>query len=376
MKIVVLGAGRVGSAIIRDLAVESDFEVTAVDLSRSNLDRLGKVAGVKLMEADLSSGEEVARVVSPAGLVVGAVPGSMGFRVLKTVLECGKPAVDISFFEEDPFILDDLAREKGVVAAVDCGVAPGCANIIAGYLSTILDEMDRLEYFVGGLPVVRTLPYEYKAVFSPSDVIEEYTRPARYVAGGKVKTLPALSEVELMDFGEVGTLEAFNSDGLRTLLHTLKSTDMKEKTLRYPGHVERVKLLRDTGFFGKGPIDVRGAMVRPLDLTAKLLFPMWKLCDGDEDLTVMRIKVTGKKDGHRVHYTYDLLDHYDRATGTTSMARTTGYTCTAVVRLVAGGLFSRPGIAPPELIGKEDGCYLFVMQELAKRGVVFKETVT
>jgi lysine 6-dehydrogenase len=227
---------------------------------------------------------------------------------------------------------------------------------------------------VGGLPVVRTWPWEYKAPFSPSDVLEEYTRPARYVAGGRLVTMPALSEPELVEFPGVGTLEAFNTDGLRSLLATVKVPFMIEKTMRYPGHAERIRMLRESGFFGTKPVDVGGAVVRPLDLTAKLLFAQWQLADGEEDFTAMRVSVEGVVGGKRVRRSFELLDRYDPGSGTTSMARTTGYTCTAVVRLVAQGLYRRPGVFPPEFLGREPGCYEFVIKELARRGVVFRES--
>lgn len=156
----------------------------------------------------------------------------MGFCTLKTVIECGKDIVDISFFPEDPFKLDQLAKEKKVTAVVDCGVAPGCSNLILGYMASILDVIESFSCYVGGLPRIRTWPYEYKTPFSPSDVIEEYNRPARLVDNGKVVTQPALSEVELIDLPGVGTLEAFNTDGLRTLIRTMKVPCMKEKTMR------------------------------------------------------------------------------------------------------------------------------------------------
>jgi len=375
MNIVVLGAGRVGGAIINDLALDEEFAVTAVDASPRSLDSFEGNDRVERVQSNLGSEDEVERVVKNADLVVGAVPGYMGFATLKAVIEAGKPVVDISFFEEDPFALDELAKEKNVTAIVDCGIAPGAVNIIAGYLQTVLDRIDSFDYVVGGLPLVRNWPYEYKAVFSPTDVIEEYIRPARFIMGGAEQTAPALSDPELMDFPEVGTLEAFNTDGLRTLLRTMSVPNMKEKTLRYPGHIDKMRLLRETGFFGKEPIEIKGVVIRPIDLTANLLFPMWRLCDGDEDLTVMRISAIGTTKGGPVRYTFELLDRYDSDTGTTSMARTTGYTCTSAVRLVAQGLYSRKGISPPEYIGSESGCYLFVMQELAKRGVVFRETV-
>lgn len=374
MKIVVLGGGRVGSAMARDLARDPQLEVTVVDASGEALRRLGE-SGLRTERADLADPAAVGRAVREHDLVVGAVPGFMGFATLKAVLEADKDIVDISFFDEDPFLLDELARERGRIAIVDCGVAPGCSNLVLGRMAAELDRVDNFTCFVGGLPAVRTWPFEFKAVFSPIDVIEEYTRPARFKRFGEMVTLPALSEVEPIDVPGVGTLEAFNTDGLRTLLR-MDVPSMVEKTLRYPGHADRMRMLRETGFFGTEPLEVGGQRVRPLDVTAKLLFSSWQLAAGEEDVTVMRIVVEGSKGGRRSRHTWNLLDRFDREMGTTSMARTTGYTCTAAVRLVAAGLYDRKGISPPEHVGRDAAAYAFVMRCLAERGVVFQETVT
>jgi lysine 6-dehydrogenase len=371
--VVVLGGGRVGAAIAIDLAKDAAFKVTVADASEAALARIRTTGAIATQRRDLSKASEVSAAVAEADFVVGAVPGFMGFNTLKTVIEAGKNAVDISFFEEDPFKLDELAKAKGVTALMDFGVAPGCDNLILGYLETQLDRVTRFECLVGGLPTVRTWPYEYKAGFSPIDVLEEYTRPARYVAHGKVITLPALSEPEMIDFPGIGTLEAFNSDGLRSLLHTVDAPFKKEKTLRYPGHIEKMHVLRETGFFRKDPIAFGDARVSPLELTTKLLFPMWQMEEGDEDFTIMRVIVEGEKNGAKRSFVYDLLDRYDRTTKTTSMARTTGYTCAAGVRMLAAGLYPRKGISPPEYVGREAGCWEFVRNDLAERGVVFTD---
>ncbi len=374
MKTIVLGAGLVGGTIAKDLAV--DMEITAVDISQANLDRLGNEPNVTTLKADLSDSSVISQLVADYDLVIGSLPGSMGFRALRAVIQAGKNIVDIAFFPEDGFELDRPAKEKGVVAVIDCGVAPGCSNLILGHMTTVLDETERFECFVGGLPRVRTWPYEYKAPFSPSDVIEEYTRPARMVENGKIVIKSALSEVELLDFPGVGTLEAFNTDGLRTLARTMQVPFMREKTMRYPGHAERMRMLRETGFFEKEPVDMKGTAVRPLDLTSQLLFSMWRLNEGEEDFTAMRIVVDGRKGGKRRHFVFDLLDTYDRESRTSSMARTTGYTCTTVARLFAEGKLRRTGICPLEFVGQDDQCYRYVMNGLKEKGIVFKETVT
>jgi saccharopine dehydrogenase-like NADP-dependent oxidoreductase len=367
-KIVVLGSGMVGRVIALDLA--GDFEVTAVDVSPTNLARLAGTP-VKAVRADLSSPAEIRRVVGACDLVVGAVPGSMGFATLREVIASGHDMVDISFFPEDALALDEAARTAGVTAVVDCGVAPGMSNMILGYHAARM-TVERFACFVGGLPFRREFPFEYKAPFSPADVIEEYTRPARYVENGHLVVKPALSDVEHMDFPEIGTLEAFNSDGLRSLLTTLKIPNMIEKTLRYPGHVEHIRALRDSGFFDTGSVEVRGLKVRPLDVTSAVLFKHWQLHDEDDEFTVMRILVEGNAGGRPTRVQYDLFDRRDRKTGFSSMARTTGFPAAAAARLVLSGAFVRKGISPPESLGAEEPVFQAVMSDMAARDVVYR----
>jgi saccharopine dehydrogenase-like NADP-dependent oxidoreductase len=376
MKITVLGCGLVGSAIARDLVADNEFDINVVDLNQTALDKLAAQAPVHTIKANLKDADQVATVVEGSDFVVCAVPGFMGYSTLARIIEAGKNVVDISFFSEDPFALNDLAQEKGVTAVVDCGVAPGLSNIIAGYLDTQLDRIDRFVCYVGGLPKVRQWPYEYKAVFSPRDVLEEYTRLARIVEFDQEVVRSALSEVELRDFPNVGTLEAFNTDGLRSLRHTMKIPFMKEKTLRYPGHANVMRIFRDSGFFRTDKIEVDGQQISPIAVTSKLLFDQWKLREGEEDFTVFQTVVEGHKGNKRICYTYNLLDEYDRKTQTTSMARTTGYTCTIVVRQVLNGLFKQKGICPPEYIGRSTGCFDDLLREYAKRNILLDENVT
>ncbi|MGD0781492.1 MAG: saccharopine dehydrogenase C-terminal domain-containing protein [Candidatus Aminicenantales bacterium] len=375
MKIIVLGAGLVGGPMAADLAADPLFEVTAVDANAEALARLAKIRGIRTLRADLSRPEDVRGLVAGFDLVLSAVPGFMGFRTLQAVLEADKNVVDIAFFPEDPFALDGLARAQGVTALVDCGVAPGMSNVLTGYSRHRLDEVLSVLIYVGGLPEVREWPYEYKAVFSPVDVIEEYIRPARYVQNGALVVRPALSDPELINFPGLGTLEAFNTDGLRTLIGTIAAPDMKEKTLRYPGHIEKMAVLRETGFFSQDEIEVGGVRIRPLDVTAKLLFPKWKMGPGDRDVTVMKIVVEGKKDGRSRRFTYDLLDRFDEAKGVHSMARTTGYTATVAARMLARGLFAEKGVFAPESVGRRPDCVAFLLAGLKERRIVYHETI-
>ncbi len=374
MNIVVFGAGLVGAPMAIDLAKDNDINVTVADIDPGRLRGL-EARSIATREVDLSDAAGVERLAGEFDFVLSAVPGFMGFKTLEAVIKAGKNVVDIAFFPEDPFLLDKLAKSQGVTAVVDCGVAPGMTNVFVGHAHRLLDETHNVLIYVGGLPECREWPYEYKAVFSPADVIEEYTRPARLVENGEIVIRPALSETEMLYFPPLGTLEAFNSDGLRTLATTIDAPNMKEKTMRYPGHVERMRMLRDTGFFSKEPVEVNGVKIRPLDFTSRLLFPKWKLEEGDADYTVLKVIVEGRKDGKPRRYTWDLLDRYDPETRTHSMARTTGYTATAAVRMLAAGLYKRTGISPPEYVGEHPECVEFLLDQLEERGVVYTETV-
>ncbi len=372
MKIAVLGAGMVGRTIAEDLA--TSFEVTSFDKSRESLAILAQRApSVKTQQYNLSEPGGYNALLKPFDMVVTAVPGFMGFGILKQVIEAGKNVVDISFSPEDTLQLDALAKEKNVTAIVDCGVAPGMSNLVLGRYNEEM-KVHNFECYVGGLPKVRKKPFEYKAPFSPVDVIEEYTRPARLMENGCIVTRPALTEIELMDFEEVGTLEAFNTDGLRSILYTMPHIpNMKEKTLRYPGHCELIVALQRSGFFNINSIPYKGLDISPIEFVSAVLFNEWRLQPGEEELTIMKILVEGEKETVKQTIEYTLLDRYDTKSQTTSMARSTGYTCTAAVHLIAQKLFKETGVFPPEKVGRHRPCFNFMIQYLKERNVIWRK---
>jgi lysine 6-dehydrogenase len=373
-RIAVLGCGLIGNVIARDLASDPGIDVTVFDRSEEALARLASVPGITTGTADLADADSIRRAVASADVVVGAVPGFLGRNMLRSVISAGKPIADISFAPEDPLDLDDEARSAGVTAVVDCGVSPGLSNFAAGRAAARFDAIESLSIYVGGLPAVRRWPYEYAIVFSATDVIEEYTRPARVIENGRVVVKPALSEIEKLDFEHVGTLEAFLTDGLRTVLSTIPARHMKEKTMRYPGHAELMRALRETGFFDEAPIDVRGVRIAPRDVTERLLFSAWKLPPGHAELTVLRVVVEGTRGGGPERLVFDLLDRTDASTGTTSMARTTGFPCAIVARMLASGEFTDPGIRALEHLGRNETASARLVAELRARGVEWRET--
>lgn len=365
-KVIVLGGGMVGSTIAVELSKQ--YDVTVVDLSDSALSKLRRCFGINCVKTDVLDRKKLEQLISPFDLVIGAIPGEVGFETIKKVIDCGKNMVDISFLPEDPFELDERAKQKKVTIAIDCGIAPGITNMILGYHHQIM-KVDKYECVIGGLPFERDWPWEYKAGFSPKDVLQEYIRPARYIENGVQVTKEAMSDPELMNFEGIGTLEAWNSDGLRTLLKTTDVPNMVEKTLRYPGTIEYLKVLMKSGFFSQKPIEVNGVKVRPIDVTAKLLLPIWELKKGDEDFTVMRAKIQGYEEGELAIYEYNMFDKYDQKSGIHSMSRSTGFSCTAVAELILDGSIKKHGIVAPEAIADQEGLFSRIVNYLNDRGV-------
>jgi saccharopine dehydrogenase-like NADP-dependent oxidoreductase len=371
-KITVLGAGMVGRAMAWELS--KNHRVTSADIDTRALDLLPAGSGIEKVHLDVTDHEALATAIKGADIVISAVPGFLGLQTMEQVIRRKKDLVDISFLPEDAGHLDPLAREKGVTVVMDCGVAPGMPNYIVGYHSERM-KIEVMEYMVGGLPKTRTWPFEYKAPFSPCDVIEEYTRPARYVENGRTVVKAAMSDPEKIHFDGVGTLEAFNTDGLRSLIRTMSHIpDMKEKTLRYPGHINLIMALRDAGFFGKEPVSVNGTDVTPIDFTSKILFKAWKPGDEEPEFTVMRIRIRGTEEGVAREITYDLYDEFDPAEKLSSMARTTGFTATGTAEMILNGIFIGKGVFPPELVGRNARCFEFIISYLRDRNIHYRVT--
>ncbi len=367
--VIVLGAGMVGSTMAIDMA--KNHEVTLADLNKNVLDTIkSKHSNLTILQLDVTDIVVLQSTIKKYDLVICAVPGFLGFRTLRAIIEAEMNVVDISFFPENSLELDALAKAKNITAIVDCGVAPGMDNVILGHYNEKMKLTD-FECLVGGLPKVKKWPFCYKAPFSPIDVIEEYTRPARYVEHGKEVVREPLTDCDYVEFDGIGTLESFNSDGLRSIIHTMPHIpNMKEKTLRYPGHVEYIRVLKESGFFNEEKIEVNGNPISPLEFTSKILFNEWKLGETEKELTVMRVTLKGENaNGQKEEIVYNLHDEYCEDTNTSSMARTTGYTATAAANLFLEGLFSEKGVFPPELVGKHEVCFNYFIKYLEERNI-------
>lgn len=372
--ITILGSGRVGATIAKDLATQ--FNVIAIDRNDGVLANLINKKNITPVCADISNPKTLAGVIASADLVVNAVPGFMGYAILKSVIENRKNVVDISFFPENALSLHPLALKNEVTAIVDMGVAPGMNNFLLGYHDQHM-HVHTFACYVGGLPKHPKPPFYYKAPFSPIDVLEEYTRPARLMQDGKKLTMPALSAVETIVIENIGSLEAFNTDGLRTLLTNLEHIpNMIEKTLRYPGHIAVIESLKSLGFLDTTPLNEQFNSLSALALTGQILTEQWRLDPDEPEFTVMRVIITGEQNGMPVTHQYDLYDEYDPINDDTSMARTTGFACTAAVNLLLENKFKEYGVIAPETLGANEGSFEYFMNYLEQRNINYKVTTT
>jgi saccharopine dehydrogenase-like NADP-dependent oxidoreductase len=369
MRVVVFGAGVVGEAVAWDLThVAPVADVTIVDVDAARLGVLAARLGVRTRQADLSDLDRVRTLTADADVTVGTLPSTLARPVIAAMARDGRKHVDVSFLAEDPRGDSATAQASGAVVVYDCGVAPGLSHALVGHGARGLTRVTSAVIDVGGLPVDPQPPFFYKAPFAPGDVIEEYTRPARLVRGGRPLTLPALSEAVTVDVPGVGPLEAFNTDGLRSLVDTVAADAMVERTLRYPGHLAAMRVLADSGFFATEPRLVRGQTIAPRALAEAVLFPQWQYAPGERDLTVLRVDVEGDGPDGPVAFRWTMVDRPGPDSPLSSMARTTGMPAAIVARWLGEGRVAAPGVHPPERLGL-DGLEPALLAALAARGI-------
>jgi saccharopine dehydrogenase-like NADP-dependent oxidoreductase len=345
MNIVILGGGAQGRVIGADLAASlPDARITVADIRRPDLPPRHNL---KWLECDLSSRESIVRVLHANDLGVCALPSQFGFGALEAAIEAKRSMVDVSFAAEDPLALDAAAKAAGVTLAPDCGLAPGISNLIIGHSVATRGTPRELMIYVGGVAADPKAPYGYAITWSINDLLEEYTRPARIIRDGKIVSVPVFSGMETIDIPGVGAMEAFYSDGLRSLMYTIPGVrEMGEKTLRWPGHAAAVQ-----------PLVAKGTLVDTLRAECS--------AEPAHDLVALRVRLTFDQGSQ----TWDMTDRYDPATGRTAMSRTTALTTATVARLAAAGGLGAPGVRPLEKVGADEKAFRFIHDALAERGV-------
>ncbi len=368
-----MGHGNIGSAVAADLAESMpSAEVTMVGISLREAQKAAAAIrreNVTGMKVDARDRRELVSALAKCDLIVGALPGDVGYHSVEAAIEAGVSMVDISYMPENPLKLKKVAEMAGVTVVPDCGVAPGISNILVGNFLSKLDRVESVFVMVGGLPEDPVPPLGYTLTWSTEGLIDEYTRTATIVEDGRVCEVEALTGLETVEFPGVGVLEGFYTDGLRTLLHTVKGVrNMWEKTLRYPGHAEKVKVLKALGFFDEHPRNVGGVNVAPRKLAAKLFDEKLRR-PGMRDILALKVEVNGTREREKTRFISLVLDRYDEKQGITAMARTTAYPASILAQLIAKGKIGKKGVVPLEELGKDEAIFKKVMDELEKRNI-------
>ncbi|MEM1570322.1 MAG: saccharopine dehydrogenase family protein [Candidatus Bathyarchaeia archaeon] len=373
MRILTIGCGYIGSVLARHLSEKAPYaEIVISDESREAVEKVASSIGrenVKPLQLNIRDYDRLVKTAENFDILVGLAPGKLGYKTVEAAIEAGVDMVDLSYMPEDPMTLNGKALKAGVTIIPDCGVAPGLSNILVGRAVSMLDKAKNVTILVGGIPQKRIPPLDYKVTWCVEDLIEEYTRRSKIVRSGETIEVEALDGLEEVEFPGIGKLEAFYTDGVRTLHHSIKGVEnMWEKTLRYPGHAEKIRLLRDLGFFDEKPIDG----IPPRTLTIRVFEQKLSLPEV-KDLVAMKVYVDGVKNGRETHYSYILLDYYDEKKGVTAMGRTTAYTASAVVQLLLRKEIEEKGVVPPERLGMSEKYFKKIIEELEKDGIKIEQ---
>ncbi|MEM2105774.1 MAG: saccharopine dehydrogenase family protein [Candidatus Bathyarchaeia archaeon] len=381
MKVLIVGCGNIGAVAAEDLVKSMpSAKIVLADKDEERVKRVAqKIRGenVSYMQLDVSNKDKLVHSLEGFNLALGFLPGNLGYSLVDACIKAGKNLVDVSYMPQNPLMLNDAAVKAHVTVVPECGLAPGISNILVGHAARRLDKVEKIHILVGGIPEKSVPPLGYVVTWSPENLVDEYTRKARIVVDGKMVDVEALSGIEEVEFPGLGKLEAFYTDGLRTLLSTFNGVDeMWEKTLRYKGHAEKARLLRDLGFFEDEALDVDGVKVSPKRFTARLF--QKRLCMPEvRDVVALKVEVFGLKAGRKVGYAYRLLDFYDAKSGTTAMARTTAYPASIVAQMLLEGVIKAKGVVPPEKLGMDDEFFRIFLYELERREVrITEEKIT
>jgi len=357
MKIVVVGGGMQGRVIAKNLQERGEKpEVTIADIVKPS----ELPAAVPFVQADILDTSQSTAISKTADAIVLAVPSKISHAALTNVIKAGKPVVDVSFTPKPPLELDSLARASGACCVIDCGVAPGLSHILTGRAFSQLGGLDSLRILVGGIPQEPPPVFRHAIYFNAHDLIDEYIRPAHARKNGNdMAPIPIDLQTENFCDAEFGNLEAFLSDGLRSLLTSYPNIrDMAEFTLRWPGHFDTMRTLYSIGLLDDG--NTESGIVDTLNRRYSAnSFP---------DLLIMVVEAQHKS-ARRI---WRLVDR--RTDGESAMSRTTGFTAAAVAMILTRRQFTEPGIHPPERLGHDPRLTEGIINDLKTRGIYIRES--
>jgi len=378
----VLGAGLQGSACAYDLLQSPAVEKVIVADINVNvlppfLERYRGDARLELLTLDARDEAAVLAAMGRAQACMNALPYYFNLAMARLAVQAGIHYCDLGGNTEIVFKqleLDAEAKAKGITVVPDCGLAPGMVNILAAAGIEALDEAETVRIRVGGLPQNPQPPLNYQIVYSLHGVLDYYTTLSWVLRDGKPQQVEALTEIEPVEFPEpVGTLEAFHTAGGLSIMpwtYEGKLRSMEYKTLRYPGHAEIMKAIRDLGLLDLEPVKVDGQEVKPRDVFIAAVEPRLKKPEG-RDLVALRVEVEGSLEGQRRTIVYDLLDYYDEATGISAMERTTGFSLSITGQMQVAGELGRTGACTPDQCVPA-GAYI---DALGERGVVIRRRI-
>lgn len=363
LRFLILGAGMQGRVIAENLAARSHTkEVVLADLKQpAGTVRLPDKC--RFQSLDALDKNAVKSIGEKADVAVLCLPGGIALKALENLILARVPTVDVSFTPESPLVLDEKARAAGIPVVVDCGVAPGLCHMLAAKAHHELGGLDSLSILVGGIPLNPPPGFHHAIYFNARDLLDEYIRPARMRRSSiDVAPNPLQETRYLFDDAEVGPLEGFISDGLRTLLPSFPDVpNMSEITLRVPGHLDTMDTLHSLHMLdGDRMTDVLAA-----HFVDK--FP------GDSYPDRLLMEIWAEKAGHQRKYRLHDIRPSNAPGTATAMARSTGFTTAAAAVLLARKKFTTPGTHPPEVLGRDSTCMNDLIADLAERGVTVHE---
>ncbi len=371
MRILVLGAGLQGSSCAYDLLRQDDVEwVTLADLAPEGAAFLPDTPKLHRLQVDFSDETALREIMQGHDVVLSAAPYYFNTNLARLAIEAGLDYSDLGGNTDIVFAQLDMAGEAGAngcTAVPDVGLAPGMINVLAAEAIRRMDEPESVIMYVGGLPQHPHPPLNYQVVYSLEGALDYYTTPSWIIRGGRAQRIEALSEIETLNFGELGELEAFHTGGGASTMPFRfegRVDRLEYKTLRYPGHAHIMHAIRELGLLADEPVPVDSVEVVPRDVfltCAKphLTFP------GEPDLVALRVVGRGTRGGRPATLVWELLDHEDTATGITAMERTTGFTLAIVGLLMGRDVIEETGVfAPDEAIPTD-----IYLQELEERGI-------
>ncbi len=379
MKYTVIGAGMMGSAAAYDLATANpNDEIIIADINLQQATQAANAISpnVKPLRLDVNAQKDLIKALEGNGAVICAVSYSVNYQIARAAIQAGVHVCDLGGNDDvvrKQLTLDADAKQKGITIIPNCGLAPGLINILAMEGAKEFDELDSIHLRVGGLPQHPRPPLYYQIVFSVEGLINEYVEKAAVIRDGTLMHIDPMSDLEDIEFKQIGKLEAFNtSGGISTLTELLRGRvkNLDYKTIRYNGHCEKFKTLLDLGFATNEPMMVGGSVKTNREFFADLLRK--KLDHGDKDIVVARATITGRKAAAEKVLVYEFVDYYDDATKMTAMMRTTAFPTSIIAQMLAHNIITTRGVLPPEVCVPGNA----MIVELGKRNVKITKRIT